>query len=169
MLVSLAVAGGLLWQPLVKAANPTAVITLTGTVVSRTCTFDETVASVVLDDINPREFTDGSMKKARDVVVGITCGSGVSSVKIVPTGTADAADTTAFKNTGASTGVALRFTNASGSTLLPGGTSSVQVTPSGTAEKTGSYTFKAGYVATAPGAVTGGNFASMVTLNFNYE
>lgn len=167
----LVMAGGLLWQPPAGAVNPTATITISGTVVSKTCTFDEaTPPTVVLSDIGAREFTDTAAKKVVNVPVAITCGAGVAqTVQIVPTGTADTADTTAFKNTGASTGVALRFMDASDNALLPNGTKTVSVSLPGTGERKGAYTFKAGYVATAPGAVSGGNFASVVTLSFNYN
>lgn len=153
-------------QPDASAADPTTIITITGTVVSRTCTFDEATQSVPLEEINTREFTDTGVKKSTTFPVAISCGSGVTSVSIVPDGTPDSQDPTTFANTGQSTGVALRLLDASGNVLLPDGTSKVSVTP--VAGK-GSYSFRAGYVATAPGAVTGGDFVSVATLSFNYD
>lgn len=148
------------------AADPTQIVTFTGTVVSKTCTFDDTTPTVVLDDIGIGEFTDSGLKKLKYVSVSITCGSGVASVKIVPSGIPDETNNTLFRNTGVSSGVGLRLLSASGALMFPSGNNSVQVTP---VLGKGLYSFMAGYVATAPGAVTSGSFLSQVTLNFNYN
>ncbi|TLV05904.1 fimbrial protein [Klebsiella indica] len=148
------------------AADPTQIVAFTGMVVNKTCTFDDVTSTVVLDDIGTREFTDTAVKKLKDVPVSITCGAGVTSVKIVPSGTPDEQNDTLFSNTGDSTGVALRLQDLSGTTMLPSGSTNVSVIPS---SGKGSYTFRVGYVATAPGTVTGGRFLSQVTLNFNYN
>ncbi|MBJ9260676.1 type 1 fimbrial protein [Citrobacter amalonaticus] len=141
-------------------------VTITGTVVSNTCSFDDVAPTVVLDDIGTSEFTNATVRKLKDVSVNITCGAGVTSVKIVPTGTEDGIDNTLFKNTGTSTGVGLRLQGSDGTIMLPSGSSEVSVTP---ISGKGNYTFKAGYVATTPNTVTSGQFLSQVTLNFNYN
>lgn len=147
------------------ATDPSTTLTISGRVVSKTCSFDKDTQTVVLDDITAAEFIDTGIKKATTFDVGITCGVGVSSVNIIPVGDAASNDID-FLNTGKATGVALRLQDASGNPLRSDGNSSVSVTPVGL---TGSYTFTAGYVATNPGGVTGGNFSSSVTLNFDYD
>lgn len=169
-LVSVPIMGillSLLSQPDAKAADSSStIITITGTVVSKTCTFDDATQLVELDEINTREFTDAGVKKRTEFPVSISCGRGVTSVSIVPKGTPDLLDPTAFANTGQSTGVALRLLDASDNVLLPDGTSQVLVMPT---EGKGRYSFRGGYVATAPGAVTAGDFVSVATLYFNYD
>lgn len=168
-LASVMVTGGLLSlipQTDAVAENPTQIITISGTVVSKTCAFDDTTSTVILDDIGSREFTDATARKLTDVLVSITCGAGVTSVNIVPSGIEDETNNTLFRNTGDATGVGLRLQNESGTAMLPSGSTNVSVVP---ASGKGSYTFRAGYVATAPGEVTGGSFLSQVTLNFDYN
>lgn len=149
-----------------RAAHPSTLITVTVTVVDKTCTFDEASQSVELDEITTRGFMDTGIKKRTEFPVTITCAGAVASVNIVPEGTPDLQDPTAFANTGQSSGVALRLLDASDNVLRPDGTSQVSVVP---VEGKGSYRFRAGYVATAPGAVTSGDFVSVVTLGFNYD
>lgn len=148
-----------------RADNPVTTITITGTVINKTCSFNDVSQTVTLDDIYITDFSDTSIKGGKNVSVGISCGDGVSSVKIVPTGTADTNDNTAFSNTGTASNVALRFQDSAGTTLFPDGSSSVTVTPS---EGEAVYTFKAGYVATG-GKVTAGSFISQVNMSFDYE
>ncbi|WP_312629563.1 fimbrial protein [Scandinavium sp.] len=149
------------------AANPTGQFTITTTILSRTCTFDNETQTVALENVETREFSDQSMKKPQTFDVNIHCDNGVSSVKIVPSGPADdTGDATAFKNQGDAANVALRLQNAEGNVLTPDGNSSVTVTPE---DGVGAYRFRVGYVATQPGKVSAGGFSAAVTLRFAYD
>lgn len=155
-----------IWPSALQAEQKSASVIFTVKVISRTCSFENEFQVVRLDDITTREFTDNSIRAASKFNVGITCGSGVSAVKMVPTGTPDGTDATAFLNTGAARNVALRLLDAEGQILLPDGSRNVTIVPKG---GEGNYIFTAGYVATAAGQVTGGGFMSTVTFSFNYE
>lgn len=150
--------------PSAQADNPTTVIPLTGRVVASTCTFNNANQTVTLSKVSPTDFRDSGIKAAKNFTVGITCSTGVSTVRIVPGGQADAIDETAFNNSGNAENVALRLLSSDGRVLPPDGSEGVSVTPSG---GSGSYTFQAGYVAT--GSVSGGSFTSMVTMSFDYS
>lgn len=150
--------------PSAQADNPTTTIPLTGRIVSNTCTFNNANQTVTLSKVSLAAFRDNGVKAAKNFTVGIACGAGVSMVKIVPTGQADAIDETAFSNSGSAENVGLRLLSSDGQVLSPDGSIGVSLTPSG---GSGSYTFQAGYVAT--GNVSGGSFTSMVTLSFDYS
>jgi minor fimbrial subunit len=146
--------------------NPAMVVTFNWRVLRPTCSFKTSVQNVTLDDITDRAFTDTDVRNATPFTVGITCQSGLDTVKIVPAGTPDTQDPTAFANTGTAGNVALRLMDKAGKTLRPDGSSGVAVTPQ---SGEGSYTFSAGYVATSVGKVTPGSFVSVVSLTFEYD
>ncbi|WP_166733308.1 fimbrial protein [Serratia fonticola] len=150
--------------PSAQADNPTTVIPLSGRVVANTCTFNNANQTVTLSKVRLAEFRDSGIKAAKNFTVGITCASGISTVRIIPSGQADTLDKTAFKNTGNANNVALRLLTSDGKVLAPDDSKGISVTPSG---GSGSYTFQAGYVAT--GNVSAGSFTSMVTLSFDYS
>lgn len=150
--------------PSAQADNPTTVIPLTGRVVANTCSFNNANQTVTLSKVSPTEFRDSGIKAAKNFTVGISCAAGISTVRIVPSGQADALDETAFNNSGNAENVALRLLTNDGKVLAPDDSKGVSVTPSG---GSGSYTFQAGYVAT--GNVSAGSFTSMVTLSFDYS
>ena len=150
--------------PSAQADNPTTVIPLSGRVVANTCTFNNANQTVTLSKVRLAEFRDSGIKAAKNFTVGISCAAGISTVRIVPSGQADAIDETAFNNSGNAENVALRLLTNDGKVLAPDGNEGVSVTPSG---GSGSYTFQAGYVAT--GNVSGGSFTSMVTMSFDYS
>lgn len=153
--------------PSAQADNPTTVIPLSGRVVPSTCTFNNANQTITLDKIRLANFGNSTTIKAVKIVtVGITCASGISAVKIIPNGQADAKDPTAFKNTGNAGNVGLRFSDSGGVALPPDGSRGVSVTPK---NGSGSYNFQAGYVATSKGNVSAGSFTSMVTLSFDYS
>lgn len=134
-------------------------------VTAGSCSFNNQDQTVYLDDTLVTSFTDNAIRGEKDFDVDISC-SGTSTVKIVPTGTPDTIDPTAFKNTSSASNVALRLLDSDNEILLPDGTKSVTVN---TNEGSGSYRFRAGYVASEPGNVTAGNFISTVNLNFEYD
>ncbi|MBJ8986873.1 type 1 fimbrial protein [Citrobacter koseri] len=148
----------------IAADNPTAIITISGTVVSKTCSFDSTSHSVILDEISVGEFTDNSIKAPRQFPISISCGSGVQSVEIIPSGEPDPNDSTAFRNTASAENVGLRLHDDNNQVLSPQG-SSVTIIPD---NGSGSYMFTAGYVATGDDIIEGG-FSSMVNLEFKYD
>ena len=150
--------------PSAQADNPTTVIPLSGRVVANTCTFNNANQTVTLSKVSPTDFRDSGIKAAKNFTVGISCAAGISTVRIVPSGQADAIDETAFNNSGNAENVALRLLTSNGQVLAPDGSEGVSVTPS---SGSGSYTFQAGYVAT--GNVSAGSFTSMVTLSFDYS
>ena len=150
--------------PSAQADNPTTTIPLTGRVVANTCTFNNANQTVTLSKVSPTEFRNSGIKAAKNFTVGITCAAGVSTVRIIPSGLADALDETAFSNSGNAENVALRLLTSNGQVLAPDGSQGVSVTPK---SGSGSYTFQAGYVAT--GNVSAGSFTSMVTLSFDYS
>ncbi|MBJ9122320.1 type 1 fimbrial protein [Citrobacter koseri] len=151
------------------STQPKGNFTISTRVVSRTCEFNDALQTIILDDISTSAFKDSSIKAVQQFTVNITCGTGVSSVNIVVSGSADTSDTTLFKNTaqnpsGNTTGVGLRvFDN--DNVIRPDGLTPVLIVP---VNQTGSHTFKAGYVATRPGNVTPGAFATSLTLQFDY-
>lgn len=150
------------------AENPSMQVTLVWPgLPTPTCTFNDATQTVVLDDIAASAFSDKSLYSVTPFDVRIKCDTDVTLVKIIPSGTPDGDDETAFSNTGSAKHVALRLLDQDKQVLLPDGTIGVSVVPSGDGE--GNYTFSAGYVATAPGQVTAGNFASTATLSFEYD
>lgn len=150
------------------AANPSMTVTFTWPAMPYpTCTFNDETQTVILDDITSKTFTDTGVRNVTSFTVGIMCEAGITAVSVVPTGTPDSNDDTAFSNTGSSEHVALRLLDKDSRVLLPDGSTRVNVVPTDSREA--SYTFSAGYVATAAGEVTPGSFASTVTLSFEYD
>lgn len=131
-----------------------------------TCTFNDEAQTVVLDDITSKAFSDASVRNVTTFTVGITCDSDVTSVLVVPRGTPDGEDDTLFSNTGSAKHVALRLMR-NGNTMEPDGSIGSRVTPAEGGDE--SLTYSAGYVATAPGEVTPGSFASTATFSFLYD
>lgn len=149
------------------ADNPRATINITGTVVSKTCSFVKAADTFALDEIDIAEFTDTYIRGKKPIKVDITCGGGVSSVTLKPTGQPDSEDSTAFKNTGTSTNVAFRLHDAgSNKSLYPDGSRTVTIN---NIKGNASYTFEGGYVATTARKVTEGSFSSSMNLEFIYN
>lgn len=152
------------------AKSDSATLTITGKVLDTTCTFNFDVTET-LDDVADHAFRAvGDTAFVKDVPVSFMCGSDNTGVKISVAGAVneDGTDSTAFKNTGSATGIALRLLADNGTTVLkPDGTSSTGII-SLNSSQAGTYIFKAGYVKTAD-VVTPGSFTSVVNLSFNYN
>ncbi len=162
---------------LLIAASPTTVaaamsdktqINVIINVATQTCSFDNTSPMFSLTEISTAKFRNSGSAIVgwKDIDIDIQCGSGIDSVRIVPTGTPATGDETAFANTGSARNVGLRFMAYQGTSILyPDGSASVTVSSSG---GTGSYRFRAGYVATG-GPVRAGDFMAVVNLSFDYS
>ncbi|KFD19993.1 hypothetical protein GTPT_1440 [Tatumella ptyseos ATCC 33301] len=153
------------------AKSDSATITISGVVQDTTCQFNTDIYTTTLDSVADTAFKAvGETMSIKEVLVSFTCGSDSTGVKISVAGEVnqDGTDTTAFKDFGGSTGIALRLLASNGSTVLkPSGTSSTsKITLD--SNHTGTYTFKAGYVKTAD-VITPGSFTSVVSLSFNYN
>lgn len=147
------------------ADTPSAIFTLSGRVISRTCTFDNADQSVSLNTISIRDFLKSPVPVLQEFTVAITCGSGVSSVRLSFSGTPDMTDNTAFANTGQAKGVALRLLHG-GNMIFPDGSYEVPVPVVNNAGKS---TLQAGYTVTSPDALSAGEFESTAILSFIYD
>ncbi|MGS3490025.1 fimbrial protein [Enterobacter hormaechei subsp. xiangfangensis] len=157
-----------LFTQTVSAEVKTGTFNISATVRAPTCSFSEANKVITLEDVSELEFVDSSIHGAKDVKIELSCQYARlgNVVKLIPEGTADSVDSSAFQNTGTAQNVALRLQDNDGNVLTPDKTASVPVT---VRDNKGSYTFKLGYVATTPGEVIGGTFSSTVILNLKYE
>lgn len=147
------------------ADTPSAIFTISGRVISRTCTFDSTHQSISLHPVNVRDFLTSRVPLLQDFPVAITCGSGVTSVKLAFSGTPDSVDSSAFASSGQAQGVALRVLHED-TVIPPDGSYSVPMT---IVNNAGSRLLQAGYTLTDPGALSAGDFSATVILSFAYD
>lgn len=156
-------------------AGDTAKITVTATIVNRTCTPDWTSdtskTNISLDTIDAATMAGkGSKGGEKEFILTLTnCSSDVNTVKVTAKGTPNDEDSTDFKNTGTAKHV--------GVYIKGGSDESVTLHPDGTGE--GEYTVSNGTVAmkfkailertSASDAPTSGSVTVPVTLNMNYE
>lgn len=148
-----------------SADTPSAIFTISGRVISRTCTFDSANQSITLSTISVPELLASRVPLLQDFPVAITCGSGVTSVKLAFSGTPDSVDSSAFASSGQAQGVALRVLH--GDTVIPpDGSYSVPMT---IVNNAGSRLLQAGYTLTDSGALSAGDFSSTVILSFVYD
>lgn len=145
--------------------TPSTVFTISGRVISRTCTFDNANQSVSLNTISVRDFLENPVPVLQEFTVTITCGSGVSSVQLSFSGSPDISDHTAFANTGQATGVALRLLHED-KVILPDGS---YTAPIPVVNNTGKIILKAGYTVTSLSTFSAGDFESTAILSFIYD
>ncbi|SFT38252.1 major type 1 subunit fimbrin (pilin) [Kosakonia arachidis] len=159
-----------------QAASDTATITITGTVLSNTCTIDSSsaVQNITLGAISDRDIKGkGTTGGKKDVVIKLTnCGAGTSGVVVRASGTPDADDALAFANarvqeSGGATGVGVYFFQTDGTTkFVPAGT--ITQTSSLIPSVDNTLTYKASFVGTKD-AVTAGDFSTVVNMTFDYQ
>jgi type 1 fimbria pilin len=148
------------------AEKDSATITITGTVLDTTCSFDNADHPIILDPVSSSDFITAGVKNTKSVPIALTCGSDASSIRIRTSGTPADGDDKAFKNTGTAKGVSLRLIDADDNIMEPAGSSTTPTILEGTTHK-GTHIFKAGYVKT--GDVKSGDFSSVVSLTFDYN
>ncbi|WP_435947297.1 fimbrial protein [Dryocola sp. BD586] len=165
--MSVILATGLIYPPAAMAAPQSVSIPISVTVRGETCKFAVSSQAFTLADIGVLHLQNYTYSQnIIDVPVSIDCSfSGLSSIKIKVTGTPHPQNNTFYNNTGAAKGVGLSFMNTSYTALAYGTTVSVPLT-----NEKGNYNFKAGYHRVTPTApLSGGSFASSVTLTFMYD
>ncbi|KOY60670.1 hypothetical protein AM629_18035 [Photorhabdus heterorhabditis] len=159
----------------VQAASDTATITVTGKVLTNTCTIDSSSAeqNITLDDISDRDISKGTAGGTKEVVIVLkNCEAGASSVVVSASGATDADDASAFANVkaqaeGGATGVGVYFYQTNGTTkFVPSGT--VTQTSKLTPSQDNTLTYKASYVGTKD-TVTAGAFSTVVNMTFDYQ
>lgn len=155
--------------PLFASTQPKGNFTITTRILSRTCEFKDSSNVIVLDDITTGAFTDNSIKAIKSLPINISCGTGVNAVNVVISGTPDTLDDSLFRNnaqnpSGNATGIGLQVSD-KGRIIQPNASGGVLINLT---NQVGSRTLQAGYVATQPGHVTSGAFATSLTLQFNY-
>lgn len=165
--------GAMLTTALISKAHSAGVAQLSVNIAvkSVTCSFDKTSETISLDNVRVADFLNnsGTISK-KNSPINITCGSGISTVKIKVNGTPAVEEkgikaSGYFKNNGSAKNVGLNFMDNNGSTLSDG--SYVSVHPS--AGKA-SYVFNAGYIALAVAQyVSAGSFIANVNLTFDYQ
>ncbi len=152
-------------------AGDTASITVTATVVARTCTVTNKSQTVALGTVDAASLSShGDVGASQEFTVSLTNCSNVNTVKVTATGTADDKDSTDFKNMAsdsAATGAAVYIKGGTdeGTTLHPNGDGegSYPVTDGAVDMK-----FKA--ILEATGAtVSAGAVSVPITLNLAYE
>ncbi|SFT37833.1 Pilin (type 1 fimbria component protein) [Kosakonia arachidis] len=157
-------------------AGDTATITVSGTVVNRTCTEGWTSADTHIE----LGTVDASTMKSKhdigaskDFTLTLTnCSSDVKTVKVTATGTADPALSEAFKNTGTATGVDVSIWSGPGlsefgTELIPNNQSTAIAFKPANGVVDMSFRVKLGQDSDA--TVTAGTVSALITLNMNYE
>lgn len=154
-------------------AADTAVIVITGTVVSNTCTLSDSsrhqtkVLPPIADrDIRGRGTTGASVSFDIDLE---DCGPGTTGVRVTASGTPDGSETDAFGNTLAdgAKGVALYVYRTNGTDRFKPDGSVSEVSPL-TPSTSNRLTYRAAYVGTGE-AVTAGRFSTVVNMKFEYQ
>ncbi|MGJ0193047.1 fimbrial protein [Pantoea sp. RRHST58] len=163
----------LLWATGAQA-GATASITITATIVNRTCTAnwtdDPTKTDIKLGEIDAATMTaKGIIGGSREFTLTLTDCSNVNKVKVTASGTPSDEDSTDFKNNGDAAHIGLY--------IKGGPDESVTLHPDGSGE--GDYTVSNGTVAmnfkaivertSSSDAPTAGSIKVPVTLKMNYE
>ncbi|HEX4503371.1 MAG TPA: fimbrial protein [Scandinavium sp.] len=152
---------GLAVLPLMTQADPT--INVSGNVIASPCTVDTgTVTKLVeLGTVNKQDLPnagDGGVWSDFDLLVS-NCPTGTSKVTAIFTGTPDIEDSTAWKNSGTSSNVALRLSSRDHNTVYSN-SSTMLVNVDSTTHKT---TFPlSARIFTPKGNVVAGTFASVM-------
>lgn len=158
----------LLYAPL-NAANITSTeFTITGVLEAKTCSFNETTLTVDLPDVDTRSLNNTNIIQGKtDFTLSMNCSGGVSSINIIPSGSAvTIGDSTLFLNTNSARNVGLRLLDKDGNTLTPDGQKKISINYD---ESGGKYMFSAGYAPTGSGRVSGGSFKTVVTFALDYS
>ncbi|XGI80457.1 fimbrial protein [Enterobacter hormaechei] len=159
-----------------QAASDSARITITGNVLSNTCTIDNGSANqtVVLPDISDRDISGkGKLGGLTNVTIKLNdCGTAASEVEVSASGNQDDEDATAFSNSvsqedGGATGVGVYFYHTDGATkFLPDG--SVTQVSKLTPLSDNTLNYQASYVGIND-TVTAGPFSTVVNMTFTYQ
>jgi type 1 fimbria pilin len=157
-------------------AGDTANITVTATIVNRTCTTDWTdntrKTTIALGTVDGTKMTaKGDIGATGETTLGLSGCNGVNKVTVTASGSADSGDASAFANSAtgntAAKGVAVLLKGGTdeGTVLKPDGTTSVVYN---VAHNAVNMTFKA-FLEGNGNAVTDGAFSAPITLNMAYE
>lgn len=157
-------------------AGDTADITVTATLVNRTCTpdwkNDASKTTIALGTVDGTTMTaKGAVGATGETTLGLSGCSDVSKVTVTANGTADSGDSSAFANSAAGTqakGVAvlLKAGPNEDTVLKPDGSTSIDYTVKDNAVK---MTFKAFLEANGVESVSDGAFSAPITLTMAYE
>ncbi|WP_421512187.1 fimbrial protein [Enterobacter sp. JS8-1] len=151
------------------AANITSTqLTITGFLEAKTCSFNETALTVDLPEVDTRSLNNSNTIQGKtEFPLSMNCSGGVTSINIIPSGTAVTnGDNTLFLNTASARNVGLRLLDNNGNVLMPNGQKKVTINYEQT---NGTYKFSAGYAATGSGRVSGGSFQALVTFSIDYS
>lgn len=154
--------------PLHAANNTSTTFTITGVLEAKTCSFNEATQAINLPEVDTRSLAGSSIIHGKtNFTLTLNCSGGVSTVSIIPSGTAVAnGDTTLFLNTGTAKHVGLRLLDSAGNVLTPNGQSKATFNMD---TSSGMYTFSAGYAGTGTGRVSGGSFEAVVIFSLDYS
>ncbi|EIC85708.1 fimbrial protein [Serratia sp. M24T3] len=152
------------------AAGNTAVITVTASVVSNTCTLDTPSATVALGRLSLNQFTSvDSESSAKPFKLTLSkCGAGATGVKVSATGTEDATDNDLFKNTGAAKGFGIKIMGGDKLTKQLSKSSGLGEYPITKPTGTTDLNLNASVVQTEA-AVTAGDVTSSINLEVTYD
>ncbi|PJR62134.1 fimbrial protein [Raoultella sp. T31] len=163
-------------SPGIQAASDSATVNITATVVDNTCTpqWSMNGVDVAMGRVSLKDFGSDKIGATEAFTLNLAgCGSGATSVKVTASGVSDATDSSLFKNTEttegvAATGVGVEIWGDSdqATKMAPDGSNSVMYP---IANSKADMTFLARLKqsgATAPGA---GAVKSVVTMIFDYQ
>jgi type 1 fimbria pilin len=158
----------------IAAETEAVTIPITVTILATTCKFSSSPSQVTLPPVSANAVTKDGSGVSLPFEIKFMCGDSASGVRVSVTGDPDPADVTAFRNTGTSSGVALRLSDSLGKqTLYPDGSRDVVWGTTGIGQGTTSVEYQialtGGYTATGSGAVTAGSFASTATFTLFYD